>query len=168
MSNELNPATPTPVEYSKEQLQQAFSDFLLGSVVANVDQVRDAGSIIGSLDTPYARSAAIDAEIFPIFFKEQEPLILASGIESCVFNGLRAYTYSGLPINREVVELAVRAIGKDRRWIREAVAPTGTVVNHVIGVESDEEEYDLFARGQLALHALGFKMWPNRIFGPRL
>lgn len=148
-----------------EYYEQACIDYLDGVVLGDFVQVKSASIVMASSSKPFSKWVHYFGYIYEQ--KILEDALSYEDIEQVAKAGLRAYCYSGLEVNKNIVWMVTDFLQKDKDWLQGVLAPTHSVMTDMIwnipAPLSTEQKNQLGNLGYKALRKLGVNPVRNLI-----
>lgn len=151
MSYEVDPSGYYSEEYHNVQYNQSFIEILEGLALHDISNISSAVEILDEMDGPFMRHFRFHADLIESFCLDPNQEGAVDKVNVGLTNILRAYVYSGLRVNRAAVDIAVGSMGLDKKWLRDLIKPTDTLLDLIIRVETETEKNLLRYYGRRAL-----------------
>ncbi len=153
MEPDPNERPPFTEDYSNEQA--IYRGHLQAVTLRDASDLTYYAHEIKRVENPFSRDVqkSTDNLIDSIF----DGNLLRCFTEIALRDSVRAYVYSGLEIDSMLVHLTAQLAFKDRRWLRQAIEPTKSLVNQFVARDIE----DARSYGYSALRRLG--ILPTRL-----
>ncbi|MDL2342365.1 MAG: hypothetical protein QFB87_04790 [Patescibacteria group bacterium] len=136
-------------------LQAVYTAYFNGLILQDLEDLRWAGNQLQSRNGCLMQSAGIDADMLASRWEDEPAQDLQGQLDFTICNAVRSYEYSGLSFDGEQVLLTTRLCGFSRRWLKQVLSPTTTVLRDVLGIESAPQRKLMRRQAYAALGAVG-------------
>jgi hypothetical protein len=153
MEPDPNERPPFTEDYSNEQA--IYRGHLQAITLRDISDLTYCAHEIKRVENPFARDVkkSTDELIESIFDGNR----LRGFTETALQDSMRAYVYSGLEIDTALVHLVAQLAFKNKRWLRQTIEPTKSLVNQFVAHDIE----DARSYGYSALRGLG--ILPTRL-----
>lgn len=151
---------------ASEYDQRAFIDYFSGIMLDDIASVNEAAQRLADLNTPFADELPRRAIMYEDF--QLNGAYDSSTLEIVSGWSLRAYVYSGVPVDRNMVLMVANKAGFSKKELRSWLLPCATLIDGVIdgyGEEclDDQDKAILKWRGLKALRDIGIDSFSDKV-----